>query len=258
MANSVLSYLLSLIGIVPITSEKQLQDQEKEQEKVCRFLTDSAMIVSSLMISEKEDEKKNELEDWLSRLSRMALCQILTSTIADYPQIADNIYSRHYQKTFQSRKKQRDLTWIQNQAKAIAHRLDSLRPSEQFGRATEIADALQQLVRQLPRQSSTLTLFGLIILVKESLSAPAEVRQHVFYHVKLGRVLILEMSTCLKNFKRSTHDATINFNDYYQENWFQCLQEICSKLARFDVTWEYRKEYQEVVIIAERYYNNKK
>jgi hypothetical protein len=255
MANSVLSYLLSLIGIVPITSEKQ---EELEEKQVCQFLTDSAMIVSSLMISEKQDEKKNELEDWLSRLSKMALCQILTSTIADYPQIADNIYNRHYQKTFQSKKKQRDLVWIQNQAKMIAHRLDNLRPSEQFGRAAETADALQQLVRQLPRQSSTLTLFGLIILVKESLSAPAEVRQHVFYHVKLGRVLILEMSTCLKNFKHSTHDNLINFNDYYQENWFHCLQQICSKLARFDVTWEYRKEYQEVVIIAERYYNNKK
>jgi hypothetical protein len=248
MANTVLSYLLSLIGIVPITSEKQ-----QEEEQVCRFLTDSAMIVSSF-INEKQDEKKNELEDWLNRLSKMALCQILTSTIADYPQIADNIYSRHYQKTFQSKKK-RDLAWIQNQARMIAHRLDNQRPSEQFGRAAETAEALQQLVRQLPRQSSTLTLFGLIILVKESLSAPAEVRQHVFYHVKLGRVLILEMSTCLKNFKHSTHDSMINFNDYYQENWFHCLQEICSKLARFDVTWEYRKEYQEVITIAERYYN---
>ncbi|KAI8080799.1 uncharacterized protein B0P05DRAFT_459986, partial [Gilbertella persicaria] len=198
---------------------------------------------------------------WLSRLSKITLCQILTSTMNDYPQVIDGIYSRHYEKIYYAKNKPKEedtLVMVQQKARSIAHQLDNLRPSEQFGRAHEVATQLQALVRSLPvhDHSSFISLFGLIILAQESLLAPTEVRQHIFYHAKLGRTLILEMSSLLKDFKSS---MKVNHQHYWSslnqtESWLSCLEQVCSKLSRYDITWEYRKEYQDVLIIAERYF----
>lgn len=273
-SNSVLTYLLSLIGIIPINQhqlqlqlkqqqQRQLQQAKLEQqqqpsdkEEKCQLLASSAFVV------QEDQDEQVDLQDWLSRLSKMALCQILSTTIADYPQVADNIYSRHYEKNY--RKKKRitpnieieKLKSIQSQSRSIAHELDNQRPSEQFGRADETANALQQMVRSLHIHSdqSFLTLFGLIIIAQESLSAPSEVRQHIFYHAKFGRALILEISSVLKNFNYNHTGSDQYWNSLMKTCWLTDLQEICSRLARYDITWEYRKEYSEVAVMAERYY----
>ncbi|KAI9486737.1 MAG: hypothetical protein EXX96DRAFT_471699 [Benjaminiella poitrasii] len=273
MVNTILYYLLSLIGIKPIDDNyHQLHQRQRQQEKeeACRHITDSAFVLQEKEFNEKDERKvvhpsltTNELQDWLGRLSKMTLCQILASAMNEYPEVANCIYQRHYEKKY-FMTKLNQLKLIQLQARAISHRLDNLRPSDQFGRASEIAEALQQLVRSLHLHSdqSFFTLFGLIILAQESLMAPSEVRQHVFYHVKLGRILILEMSTVLKNFvylpfignHLTDHWTQLGY-DPQTENWLSCLEAICSKLARYDITWEYRREYQEVITIAKRYYS---
>ncbi|GAN04347.1 hypothetical protein MAM1_0061c03807 [Mucor ambiguus] len=272
-SNSVLTYLLSLIGIIPI-DQHQLQLQLKQQQQLrlqqanqqpqpsdkeekCQLLASSAFVV------QEDQDEQLDIQDWLSRLSKMALCQILSTTIADYPQVADNIYTRHYEKNY--RKKKRitpnieieKLKSIQTQARSIAHELDNQRPSEQFGRADETANALQQMVRSLHIHSdqSFLTLFGLIIIAQESLSAPSEVRQHIFYHAKFGRTLILEISSVLKNFNYAHSGSDQYWRSLMKTSWLADLQEICSRLSRYDITWEYRKEYSEVAIMAERYYH---
>ncbi|KAI9358790.1 hypothetical protein BD770DRAFT_295716, partial [Pilaira anomala] len=196
--------------------------------------------------------------DWLFNLSKMALFQILTTTIEDYPQVANVIYSRHYYN-----KKKDDIEELKNlrlQVRSIAKSLDKQRPSEQFGRASEIYSSLNQILysTMIENQESITCLFGLIILAQESLNCPSEVRQHLFSNVKFGRTIILEISKILKNFNEfNCRDfnykwslISLNSND----TWFDSLQYICDKLSRYDITWEYRKEYQDVINISKRYF----
>ncbi|KAI8360763.1 hypothetical protein EDC96DRAFT_513361 [Choanephora cucurbitarum] len=284
-----LIYLLSFIGIVPITEQEsdnthyRQSSRTRRKEEACLHLDSSDFVVSSLMVHEAEyDEKKglvvDDLQTWISRLSRMTLCQILTSTINEHPNVGDEICNRHYKKAYSATKsikpmlpkeeEQDVLVMIQQKARNISHQLDNLRPSEQFGKAHYVYNQLQQLVRSLPihDHDSFVTLFSLIVLAQESLSAPSEVRQHLFYDAKLGRVLILELASLLKNFrpsfKKNSHLST-SMDQYYwshvlkqEQNWLSCLEDICSKLSRYDATWEYRNEYQDVLIIAERYHKS--
>ncbi|KAI8372343.1 hypothetical protein EDC96DRAFT_500753 [Choanephora cucurbitarum] len=277
-----LIYLLSLIGFVPITEQEPVSHQNHRQSKrfrkteACQHLLSSDFIVSTEEDEEEEyDEKRSllidvdDIQDWLSRLSRMTLCQILTSTINEHPHVGDEICHRHYKKTAepQGQEDKHLLVLIQQKARNIAHQLDNLRPSDQFGKAHKVNSQLQALIRSLPVHGydSFVTLFGLIVLAQEGLSAPSEVRQHLFYDAKLGRILILELASLLKNFKPSTKHASsgLSTDQYYwshvlnqEKNWLSSLEDICSKLSRYDATWEYRNEYQDVLIIAERYYKS--
>ncbi|KAI8375193.1 hypothetical protein BD560DRAFT_392992 [Blakeslea trispora] len=283
MTNNFIIYLLSLIGFVPVTEEPINKKSRRTRKKeACQHLNSSDFVVSSLMVNQSQayDEKDglmvdvDDIQAWLSRLSRMTLCQILTSTINEYPQVGDDICHRHYKKTFKSQADENQweeeedlLVMIQQKARNISHQLDHLRPSEQFGKAHKVNHQLQALIRSLPihGHDSFVTLFSLIVLGKESLSAPTEVRQHLFYDAKLGRILILELASLLKNFKPSFRQShpSISMDQYYwsdilkqEQSWLSCLQEVCSKLSRYDATWEYRNEYQDVLIIAERYHKS--
>ncbi|KAI8387473.1 hypothetical protein BD560DRAFT_309534, partial [Blakeslea trispora] len=206
--------------------------------------------------------------DWLSRLSKMMLCQILTSTINEHPHVGNEICNKHYKRAhspIQSQWHDNVLIMIQQKAKYIAHQLDNLRPSDQFGKAQKVAKQLQALIRSLPVHGydSFVALFSVLVLAQESLSTPSEIRQHLFYDTKLGRTLILEIASLLKNFKPSFRKhvhPSMSMDQYYwssvlkqEQSWLSCLQEICLKLSRYDATWEYRNEYQDVLVIAKRY-----
>ncbi|KAI8051776.1 hypothetical protein BDF21DRAFT_432118 [Thamnidium elegans] len=260
MANSLLSYLFSLIGFVPIEQEQQklLQQQpqqpqhQKQQypsdEEECEYLASSGFMIEPL------NEKQNN--DWLFNLSKMALFKIITATIEDYPQVANVIYDKHYSKKKDEIEEMKNL---RQQVRKIAQSLDKQRPSEQFGRASEISFSLNQVLysTMTERQESMTSLFGLIILAQESLNCPSEVRQHLFSNVKFGRTIILEISKILKNFNEyNCRDfnykwSLISTND---DTWFDALQYVCNKLSRYDITWEYRKEYQDVIVISKRYF----
>ncbi|KAI8982348.1 hypothetical protein BDF20DRAFT_818763 [Mycotypha africana] len=160
-----------------------------------------------------------------------------------------------------------ELKAFQLQARSVANSLNHLRRSEQFARATEVAVALEGMIRSLHldsrhhRSSSFFfIMFGLITLGHESLYAPAEVRQQIFYQYKFGRRLILEMSTALKNFESTPAEGYLYWwsSLYEDEDWLSYLQDVCSKLVKYDITWEYRREYQDVVQIAERYFQTQR
>ncbi|GAA5811314.1 hypothetical protein MFLAVUS_004747 [Mucor flavus] len=273
MANSLLSYLFSLIGFAPINQQKLLQLQQQpqpqqqlqqqniqqntqqqqhlnddEEEEECEYLASSTFLVEPL------NEKKNN--DWLFNLSKMALFKILTTTIEDYPQVANTIYDKHYNK---KKDDVEELKHLRQQVRKIAHSLDKQRPSEQFGRASEISFNLNQILysTMIEHQESLTSLFGLILLAQESLNCPSEVRQHLFSNAKFGRIIILEISKILKNFNEyNCRDfnhkwSLISTND---DTWFDSLQYVCNKLSRYDITWEYRKEYQDVIVISKRYF----
>lgn len=252
MINSILSFLFSLIGFVPIEEQQVTVTREEEP---CQYLSSSTFVIEH---QQNFNEKTIYNNDWLCNLSKMDLCQILTSTIADYPQVADGIYSRHYKK---NKDDLEELKSLRNQVKLVSHSLDNLRPSDQFGRASEISNALQLLLyATIESRHSFISLFGLIILAQESLNCPSEVRQHIFSDVKFGRAIILEISKVLKNFNLyNCGDFNYKWSllsDNNNDSWFDSLQYICTRLSRYDITWEYRKEYQEVIIISQRYYKN--
>lgn len=274
MANTLLSYLFSLIGFVPVNQQTlllqqpQLKIQQPQQpqlpqqqqqniqqqhlnddeEEECEYLASSAFLLEPI------NEKQNN--DWLFNLSKMALFKILTTTIEDYPQVANTIYDKHFNK---KKDDVEELKNLRQQVRKIAHSLDKQRPSEQFGRASEISFSMNQILysSMIEHQDSITSLFGLILLAQESLNCPSEVRQHLFSNAKFGRTIILEISKVLKNFNEyNCRDfnhkwSLISTND---DTWFDALQYVCNKLSRYDITWEYRKEYQDVIVISKRYF----
>lgn len=265
MANiNFISLILSLIGLGTSTESDTTTNNN---ESSCSFLSASTCIVDPSNDEEKWLMKNNLKNDgvahnWLNQLSSATLCQILTSAITDYPQIADYIQSYYYVERQPRREWVSELVSLTKRAKEIAHSLDRCRISDQFSRASEVADSLHLLLRQFTQDVSVhgpsqVALFGLILLAQESLNTPAEVRQQIFSHDKFGRVLILEMASVLKNFKL----PLLPNEDWYQiasqkQDWLAALERVCLKMARYDVTWEYRKEYQDVPIIASRYYKH--
>ncbi|KAI8877646.1 hypothetical protein K501DRAFT_288269 [Backusella circina FSU 941] len=271
-SNNIFTYLLSLFGFGPAKTEHVIQHPTFE-ESSCSFQTESTLYVSHPDIHENNKKRTTQdiwaFQDWISRLSKVALCQILTSTVSECPQLADRI--EHFYGSFASstaaaeQKKDDDwldsIVFIQERANTVAHSLDNLRPSEQFGRAFEVAESIQGLIHLCTQHRQTMpSLFGLIILAQESLHAPVEVRQHVFYHSKLGRSIILELASALKNFKQTPHLSSCGQWERVScagESWVDALDRVCIKLARYDVTWEYRQEYSQVVEIATRLYNTK-
>jgi hypothetical protein len=263
-STNIFTYLLSLFGFGPAKTEHVIQQPTFESSS-CSFQTESTLYVDYPDINENKKRTTQDIwkfQDWISRLSKVALCQILTSTVNECPQLADRI-ENYYGAMAPPEDWLDSILFIQERASAAAHALDSARPSEQFGRAFEVADAIQGLIHLCTRQSmSQVSLFGLILLAQASLHAPAEVRQHVFYHSKLGRSIILELASVLKNFKQSPHsygqwERVACAIQHAEPNWVDALDRVCIKLARYDVTWEYRQEYSQVVEMATRLYNTK-
>ena len=151
-----------------------------------------------------------------------------------------------------------ELDAIRKQAHAIVHRLDGLRPSEQFARSDEITHKLQHLVRlcvstmHAPVHGrSILALLGLLIIAQKSFDAPSEVRQHIYYHGKFGRVVILEMANVLKNFKGEPLQLDNLLVDLELRHWRDQLQDVCARMAKYDTEWSYRKEYENVVFMIQ-------
>ncbi|CEG65061.1 hypothetical protein RMATCC62417_01928 [Rhizopus microsporus] len=275
MANiNILSYILSLIGFGTTTVNNTIDivTNTNNNETSCNFLSASTLIVKHEDIIDEEKKSlvkrnllnENVVQNWLNQLSNATLCQILSSAISDYPQIADIIHSYYFGK-----KEVMDhdgwatqLKSLTKRAAIIAHSLDHYRVSDQFSRASEVATSLHLLLRQFAQDLSVhgpshAILFGLILVAQEALGAPSEVRQQIFTHDKFGRILILEMASVLKNFKlpllpnEDWHRIT-----YQKDNWLVALEQVCSKMARYDITWEYRKEYQDVPMIAARYFKH--
>ncbi|CAO3678100.1 unnamed protein product [Rhizopus stolonifer] len=269
---NILSYILSLIGLGTATETETNIDQD---EANCSFLSSSTCFVDSFNQEDQDEKwlmKKSLLNDgviqnWLNQLSNAALCQILTSAITDYPQVADTIQSYYFGRKYAEKGPDQDrwvseLVALGKKAKKIAHSLDQCRISDQFSRASEVAVSLHLLLCQFTQDVSVhgrshVALFGLILIAQESLNTPTEVRQQIFSHDKFGRVLTLEMTSVLKNFKL----PLLPNEDWFQiapqkENWIVSLEQVCLKMARYDVTWEYRKEYQDVPTIAARYYKH--
>ncbi|KAI9274205.1 hypothetical protein BY458DRAFT_539497 [Sporodiniella umbellata] len=239
------------------------------QSTDCNFLTGSTFIVPDKEdgkgVFKKSNLNEGVIQHWLNQLSNATLCQILSSAISDHPQLTDTI-RRSY---FGNKDKEGwvpKLSSLNQRAHTISHSLDCCRISDQFSRASEVAMSLHLLLCQFTQDVSIhgpshVALLGLVLIAQQSLDTPAEVRQHIFSHEKFGRVVILEMASVLKKFKLPLLPHSdwhrINSQQKHQHsNWLITLEAVCLKLARYDVTWEYRKEYQDVPIIAARYYKH--
>ncbi|KAI9488096.1 hypothetical protein BDB00DRAFT_748812, partial [Zychaea mexicana] len=207
---------------------------------------------------------------WISGLSKTVLCQIVWMAMMQYhdstlwPELEDE----EEEERGEGIKQQEDgllqeLKTIQEQANQLAHRLDAMRPSEQFVHAAQVAQEFQQLIRlcvHLLHKNPLAATLGIMLIVQQSFGAPPEVRQHVYYQAKLGRLVVLELesilnhhadylvSCVLKDLDASTMSNSAN------DDWLEQLEQLCTKLSRYDTTWEFRQEYQNVVRLAEQFY----
>lgn len=222
----------------------------------CSFLTGSTLFVDH---DEKEAFDKPagfeggwSVLTWIRSLTRPSLCQVQWESM---------------KRLAQEKEARRDLWMICGHAQQLTHSLDDVRPNEQFARAGEIAQDLEQLVRlcvHVLQQNPLGIVVGLMLIVQQSLRAPAEVRQHLFYQTKLGRLVVLEMMNAFKyhHQHQPPHSdvlAVLRFFVEQQEGpdktktWVQVLEQLCIKLSRYDATWEFREDYSRVVALAESY-----
>ncbi|KAI9488553.1 hypothetical protein BDB00DRAFT_791806 [Zychaea mexicana] len=164
---------------------------------------------------------------------------------------------------------------IQERARSIVHSLDGCRPSEQFANEAALAEELQRVVRWCTntlhastRGHSLAALMGLLAIAREGLSAIPEIRKYLFGKAHLGRMVVLEMSSVLKNFKNTTHlpdqwslllsileapHAVVQDHHRHQVAWVvQLLRDVCAQMAHCDRSWRHLQEYEHVVAIAER------
>lgn len=185
----------------------------------------------------------------------------------------------------------RELVSIQEQAYAIVHSLDGLRPSEQFAREAEVAQELQRLVRlctntlyAAPQGHSLIALIGLLVIAREGLAASStKVRRYMFGGgggACLGRLVVLEMQAALKNYKvnplvepslsneqrGSEHQwphllrvlsppksVLAAADNRHQLTWIiDVLKQVCAQMAECDPHWTFAQEYHNVVVIATR------
>ncbi|KAI8332359.1 hypothetical protein BC941DRAFT_358999 [Chlamydoabsidia padenii] len=155
----------------------------------------------------------------------------------------------------------KELHWIQTYARTLVHQLDPLRPNEQFAQAKEITNRLLSLIRLCSQQhgddNSLICVMALILVAHECLGGTtAVVRQDMFYRTKVGRTIVLEMSSLFKNYKvgndkatsRQQHALAILLFD--GGDWYSALEIVCGKLSRLDENWEYRNEYHQVITLA--------
>ncbi|KAI9317643.1 hypothetical protein BX666DRAFT_1856958 [Dichotomocladium elegans] len=218
------------------------------------------------------------LQSWLMSLSKSVLCQIAWKGMTEHHDLAWPSIQQYYcfsgngdgDHDHQQQQQQqqhpyhydpaRELQMVVQQARKIAHRLDSCRPSEQFAYATQVAQEYHHLIRLATstlQHSPRLAVIAIVLIVKESFKAPSEVRQHIYYQSKLGRLAVLEIVSVLKrqdgdlefhkwfDSSNSSSDGDSNIADWVY--WPKDVEEVCGRLARYDTTWEFRHEYQNVV-----------
>ncbi|KAI7879423.1 hypothetical protein K492DRAFT_163860 [Lichtheimia hyalospora FSU 10163] len=201
----------------------------------------------------------------LSTLPKMSLCHLLTTTALKYPKVMEMIATtlHHYDnEQHNPLSYYRELVAIQEQAHAIVHSLDGLRPSEQFAREAEVAQELQRLVRlctntlyAAPQGHSLVALIGLLVIAREGLAASStEVRRYMFGGgaACLGRLVVLEMQAALKNYKVNPLESS-STDSRQQLKWIiDVLKQVCAQMNECDPHWTFAQEYQNVVLIATR------
>lgn len=236
------------------------------------------------------------LQSLLANLPKVSLCNIIATMAAQYPKIMRLVED---QRPFQEANTVRwpyfasfcdmnvsymqdddahdivtmhcrELEAIRQRAHAIVHSMDRQRPSERFANEVAVSQELERLVRlctntlHTASQGYTLVaMVGLAVVAREALDGVSMMKRHVFSDALLGRVLILEMASILKNYKapppelqpgRLFEAAFPDQQDDFGLGCFvQLVTDVCARLAQYDLTWQYRQEYDSVASMAARH-----
>ncbi|ORX53672.1 hypothetical protein DM01DRAFT_1407806 [Hesseltinella vesiculosa] len=232
--------------------------------------------------------------DWLRQLPRLAFLHLLSNTIIQQPEWVYPllVYQFDQERTLPPTCLQlesdddqdiiQELAWLQLHARAIVHQHDRLRPNEQFARVDHIAESVLSLIRICAMHSTASSwpsLLALLLIAMECLDAPSQVRQHLFYRARLGRALILEITTVLKNYQEDPNDVqdvilpltrqqlllarqffppastSSPTSSAYEDPdemhaWYITLQYVCGTMASLDTQWIYHQDYHQAVTIA--------
>ncbi|KAF7730994.1 hypothetical protein EC973_001040 [Apophysomyces ossiformis] len=260
-AKNIISYFLSFIGLDHFVYNTITTVQHNDDyTSACSFLTSSTLIVNYDIKNNVVWDHPWTLQSWINDLSKMALCQIVTTAALQYPTVANLVLQTYHASWDSPSEVIRELRSLQEQSHIIAHSFDHLRPSEQFSRAAEIAEEMQRVVptsvKVLKPISSLAVLFGFMIIAQQGLCTPPEIRRHLFYQAKFGRTIVLEISSALKDYRHTNLSPTEQSSIQAmlgRDNWIDELADLCTRLSQYDRAWEFRREYEDVVCIAKRY-----
>ncbi|KAL1935709.1 hypothetical protein VTP01DRAFT_4849 [Rhizomucor pusillus] len=238
------------------------------------------------------------LQSLLANLPKVSLCNIIATTAAQYPKIMRLVEDQRPLKDNKSSDVRwpyfasfcdmnvsymqdddpndivtmhcRELEAIRVRAHTIVHSMDHQRPSERFANEVTVSQELERLVRLCTNTLHTasqgytlIAMIGLSIVASEALEGVSMTKRHVFSDALLGRVLILEMASILKNYKAPPRELqpTRLFqaafpdqqDDFGLAGFVQLVTEVCARLAQYDLTWQYRQEYDSVPSMAARH-----
>jgi hypothetical protein len=137
---------------------------------------------------------------------------------------------------------QMSLPWVQAYTKSLVQLDDHLRPTDRFSQTHTITATLHKLVRRCSDHFTDHTaLLALLSIAEHCLATPSrELCQHLFYRAKLGRLLVLEMTSVVK---RTPPTKAIDKND----DWIVLLERVCAALEKLDPTWVHVADYQWLV-----------
>ncbi|KAI8377820.1 uncharacterized protein BYT42DRAFT_571813 [Radiomyces spectabilis] len=285
-----LNYLLSLIGFDSSNDEPTISSPRSSRSSLASVpgLTSSGssmLSASTLWVSHDDGDVGKAsgrglysdiwaLETWITGLPKVALCHILSSTVMQFPELIQTIEDDgHFEGMIGPPSPHEvdladELQCIKKRAHQIVHQLDHLRMSDQFKRASEVADEMHRLVRlcsntlhAAPHGHSLFALAGLICIVAEAALAPVEVKQHLFCTTKFGRSVILEMGSVMKLFKGAPLASSqkkalldvLNGDTDDESNWMNHLHHACAIMKHYDPHWDFANEYDQVSDIVSRY-----
>lgn len=214
-----LSYVLSLIGLGRPPSPAAVDTQPGSHLSAASSISSSSSAYTTTSHSSTPPSSHYPISD--DSLDSEPVASKLLSTTDDDPPMS--------------------LPWVQAYTKALVQLDNHLRPTDRFSQTHSITATLQKLVRRCTDHFTDHTaLLALLAIAEHCLDTPSpELGQHLFYRAKLGRLLVLEMTSVVKR----TPPSKVSLCG----DWVVGLERVCAALARLDPTWVHVADYQWLV-----------
>lgn len=137
------------------------------------------------------------------------------------------------------------------------HQFDACRVTEQFSNTHfKMGSELKLFIRFITRRYSDnrwLTLMGLLMIGRQVLMTPPQVKKELLHVTLIGRDLTLEMKGALSGVSImaiDTHLKLAILEVFDCKQWFICFKETCLLFSKHDKDWEFNQDYHQVVSMA--------
>ncbi|KAI7888419.1 uncharacterized protein EV154DRAFT_517853 [Mucor mucedo] len=140
------------------------------------------------------------------------------------------------------------------------HQFDACRVTEQFSNTHfKMGSELKLLIRFMARRygdNGWLTLMGLLMIARQVLTTPSQVKKELLHVTMIGRELAVAMLcalSCKSTVVIHTHLKVAILEILQCRQWFPSLRDTCLELSQHDKDWELHAHYHQVVSMATQY-----